>query len=270
MSGKRPPPGDLRTGIVLEDVTFCYPGAERPALQNVSLELPAGSVVALVGENGAGKSSVAKLLCRLYDPQAGRILIDDVELRQLDVDRWRERITGAFQDFASYQARIGESVGLGKLDRIHDAPAIEDALGRAGGLEFALALPEKLDTQLGTAYAPGVDLSGGQWQKVALARGSMPRRPLLVLLDEPTSALDAAAEHALYERYAESARHARQAHGAVTVIISHRFSTVRMADVIVVLSKGRVLEVGSHDDLQAAGGLYAELFALQKRAYGRA
>ncbi len=261
------PPTRLKDGITLEQVSFRYPGVDQPlVLEHVDLHLPAGSVVAIVGENGAGKSTLMKLLAKLYEPTEGRILVDDVDLISLDAVAWRERMAGAFQDFVRFELPAQSSVGLGDLPRVDDSVAVTDAIERAGAVDVIERLPDGLSTQLGPSWPGGVDLSGGQWQKVALARGLVREDSLLVVLDEPTSALDAETEHALFERFADQARVASEA-GRVTVLVSHRFSTVRMADLIVVLSGNRVVEVGTHDDLSARGGTYAELYAIQASAY---
>jgi ATP-binding cassette subfamily B protein len=261
-----PVPARLRDGIVVRQVSFAYPGSGRAVLDRVSLRLPAGKVVALVGENGAGKTTVIKLLSGFYRPDSGQILVDGVDLAQLPPHEWRRRVSAAFQDFAQLEFTAGETVGVADLPRLDDPAAVGAALARAGATSVVDGLPQGLGTQLGTRWEGGVDLSGGQWQKLALARGLMRDDPLLVVFDEPTAALDAQTEHALFERFAAAAR-AGSAHGTVTLLVSHRFSTVRMADLIVVLDGGRVLESGSHAELMAAGGLYAELYRLQSRAY---
>jgi ABC-type multidrug transport system fused ATPase/permease subunit len=262
-----PLPERLVRGVELREVTFRYPGGDRPVLDRVSLELPAGSVVALVGENGAGKSTLVKLLCRFYEPDGGEILVDGADLRRFPVEAWRARTGAAFQDFARFELLARETVGVGDVPRIGDAAAVEAALLRAAADDVTRSLPRGLETQLGKAWEGGTDLSGGQWQKLALARGLMRTAPLLTVFDEPTAALDAPAEHALFERYAGAARRTAATTGGVTLLVSHRFSTVRMADLIVVLAGGRLVEQGSHDALMAAGGLYAELYELQARAY---
>ena len=261
------PPQRLSDGITLENVSFAYPGVDQPlVVEHVNVRLPAGCVVAVVGENGAGKSTLVKLLAKLYEPTEGRILVDDVDLATINATAWRERMAGAFQDFVRFELPAQGSIGLGDLPRVDDAEAVAGAVTRAGAVDVIERLPEGLSTQLGPSWPGGVDLSGGQWQKVALARGLVRDDPLLVVLDEPTSALDAETEHALFERFAEQARIASQA-GRVTVLVSHRFSTVRMADLIIVLSGTRVVEVGSHDELIARGATYAELYAIQASAY---
>ncbi len=261
------PPARLADGITFDDVSFAYPGSNQPlVVEHVNLRLPAGSVVAVVGENGAGKSTLVKLLAKLYEPTEGRILVDGVDLATIAAPPWRERMAGAFQDFVRFELPAQSTVGLGDLPRIDDAGAVTGAVERAGAIDVIERLPEGLSTQLGPTWPGGVDLSGGQWQKLALARGLVREDPLLVVLDEPTSALDAETEHALFERFAEQARVASLA-GRVTVLVSHRFSTVRMADLIVVLSGANVVEVGTHDELVAHGGTYAELYAIQASAY---
>jgi ATP-binding cassette subfamily B protein len=262
-----PVPARLRSGIELRDVSFRYPGAAEDALDSVSLFLPAGSTVALVGENGAGKTTLVKLLCRLYDPTSGSIRADGVELSRVDVDEWRARITAGFQDFARFELVARETVGVGDLPYLDDMDAVQGALARAEASAVAAELADGLETQLGTSFDGGTELSGGQWQKLALARALMRTDPLLLVLDEPTAALDAEAEHALFSRYASEARRVAAGGNAIVVLVSHRFSTVRMADTIVVLEGGRVVEAGTHAELRGAGGLYAELYELQARSY---
>ena len=242
-------------------------------LEDVCLELKPGSVVAVVGENGAGKTTLVKLLCRLYLPAEGRILVDGRDLAGMPVDAWRSRLAGAFQDFFRFEFRARQSVGLGDLSLIDDAHAVDMAVERAGASDVVARLPSGLETQLGPTWPDGVDVSFGQWQKLALARGFMRDRPLLLVLDEPTAALDAETEHALFERYAAAARGGKsngdteRGDGRITILVSHRFSTVRMADQIVVLDGARVVEVGSHEDLLASGKKYAELYGIQASAY---
>lgn len=262
-----PVPARLTEGIRLEQVGFRYPGTEADVLSGVDLCFPAGSVVAVVGENGAGKTTLVKLLSRCYDPTEGRILVDGVDLRLLDVEAWRACLSAGFQDFARFQFRLREAVGVGHLARIDDGPAVGTALDRSQAGDLGPSLPEGLETQLGKLFTGGAELSEGQWQKVAIARAMMDEGPLLLILDEPTSGLDATAEHALFERYAMAAREAAERRGTVTVLISHRFSTVRLADLIVVVDEGRVVASGSHDELMAEDGLYADLFAIQARGY---
>lgn len=261
------PPDRLQRGITFQGVSFAYPGTnQRFVLEDVNLQLPAGCVVAVVGENGAGKSTLVKLLAKLYEPTVGRIMVDDTDLGTIKAPEWRERMAGAFQDFVRFELPAQGSIGLGDLPRVDDAEAVAEAVQRAGASDVIARLPDGLSTQLGPSWPGGVDLSGGQWQKVALARGLVREDPLLVVLDEPTSALDAETEHALFERFAEQARIASEA-GRVTVLVSHRFSTVRMADLIVVLSGSSVVEVGTHDELMACGSTYSELYNIQAAAY---
>ncbi len=261
-----PVPERLEHGIRFAGVSFAYPGSPRKVLDDVNLMLPAGSVVAVVGENGAGKSTLIKLLCRMYQPDSGSIWIDQVNLRQVSAEAWRTRLAGAFQDFFRFEFRARHSVGVGDVGRLDDQPAVELAVNRAGADDVVKGLLSGLDTQLGPTWPEGVDLSIGQWQKMALARGFMRDRPLVLVLDEPTAALDAETEHALFERYAHSAR-TGSAEGRITILVSHRFSTVRMADLIVVMDGACVAEVGTHETLVAKGGQYAELYNLQAQAY---
>jgi ATP-binding cassette subfamily B protein len=263
-----PVPARLQKGIRLEHVSFAYPGTERLVLDDVSLELPAGTVVAVVGENGAGKSTLVKLLGKLYEPTSGGIFVDDQPLARMAADEWRTRLAGAFQDFFRFEFRARHTVGVGDVPRLEDEPAVVTAVGRAGADDVVARLAVGLETQLGPTWPDGVDVSFGQWQKLALARGFMRDEPLLLVLDEPTAALDAETEHALFERYAAAAHGGDDsAVGRVTVLVSHRFSTVRMADLIVVLDGARLVEFGTHEELMARGGQYAELYGIQAAAY---
>ena len=255
-----PVPDSLRHGIDLDGVTFRYSGDD--VLHDVTLHLEAGSTVAIVGENGAGKTSLVKLLCRFYEPTSGSLSVDGVDLRRFDVAEWRRRLSGGFQDFARVELTLQESVGIGDIASVDDPVAVGAALGRV-----AADLPVGLDQQLGQQWLGGAELSEGQWQKVAMARAMMRRQPLLLLLDEPTSGLDAHAEHALFELFAGVAAETAARTGAIALFVSHRFSTVRMADHIVVLAGGRVVEEGDHASLMARDGLYRELFEIQSRAY---
>jgi ATP-binding cassette subfamily B protein len=264
-----PVPDRITEGIRLEHVSFRYPGTDRLVLDDVSLTLPAGAVVAIVGENGAGKSTLVKLLCKLYSPVSGRILVDGVDLARLPADEWRARLAGAFQDFFRFELLARQAVGLGDVPRVDDEPAVRTGLDRAGAGEVVDRLASGLATQLGPTWPEGAELSFGQWQKLALARGFMRDEPLLLVLDEPTAALDSETEHALFERYAAAVRQGagRPPNGRISILVSHRFSTVRMADHIVVLDGARVVESGSHEELMAAGGAYAELYQIQAAAY---
>jgi ATP-binding cassette, subfamily B, bacterial len=261
-------PARLRSGIVLDGLRFAYPGSEdQTILGPLSFELSAGRAIALVGHNGAGKTTLVKLLSGMYRPSEGRILIDGVDLAQVDLAEWRGRVSAAFQDFVRFQLRLRESVGVGDLGHIDDPDLVRAALRRAGSGKLEAELPDGLETHIGNRYTAGRELSGGQWQRLALARGLMREAPLLVVLDEPTASLDPPTEAALFARYARTARELGAAHGTITLLVSHRFSTVRTADLIVVLEDGQVLESGSHEQLITKGGQYAELFELQARAY---
>ncbi|MBW2244076.1 MAG: ABC transporter ATP-binding protein [Deltaproteobacteria bacterium] len=266
-----PVPERLKDGFRFENVSFAYPGTERLVLEDVDLHLPAGSVVALVGENGAGKTTLVKLLARLYQPTRGRILIDGADLARMPATDWRRRLAGAFQDFFRFEFHALHSVGIGDVPRLDERPAVGTAVKRAGAEDVVDHLVSGLDTQLGPSWPEGVEVSFGQWQKLALARGFMRDRPLLLALDEPTAALDAETEHALFERYAAVSRGGRSADanpdGRVTLLVSHRFSTVRMADLIVVINGARIAEVGTHEELIAKDGHYAELYGIQAAAY---
>jgi ATP-binding cassette subfamily B protein len=269
-----PVPDNLGDGIRFDHVSFAYPGTARLVLDDVDLHLEPGSVVAIVGENGAGKTTLVKLLCRLYQPTRGRILIDGVDLARMPPDSWRLQLSGAFQDFCRFEFRARDTVGLGDVPRLDDLPAVSVAVDRAGAADVIAQLATGLETQLGPTWPAGAELSFGQWQKLALARGFMREKPLVLVLDEPTAALDAETEHALFERFAAAARASRQerlrpngADGRITILVSHRFSTVRMADFIVVLDGARVAESGSHDALMAKGGQYAQLYTIQAAAY---
>jgi ATP-binding cassette subfamily B protein len=266
-------PERLSGGIRFEHVSFAYPGTERRVIEDVCLDLKPGTVVAIVGENGAGKTTLVKLLCRLYRPTSGRILIDGHDLARMPAHVWRSRLAGAFQDFFRFEFTARHTVGVGDLPRLDDAPAVVTAVGRAGADDVVARLAAGLDTQLGPTWPGGVEVSFGQWQKLALARGFMRDQPLLLVLDEPTAALDAETEHALFERFTSAARGGKAdgatapGDGRLTILVSHRFSTVRMADLIVVLDGARVHEVGTHEELVAKAGKYAELYEIQATAY---
>jgi ATP-binding cassette subfamily B protein len=266
-SGKSVVPARLAAGIRLDRVSFAYPGAATPVLSDVSLEIPAGATLALVGENGAGKSTLVKLLCGLYLPTSGRVLVDGADLAGFDPSAWRSRVATLFQDFTKIQLTLRESIGLGDVSRLDEPAAVAAAVADARAERVVRVVPGGLAGYVGRGYAHGAELSGGQWQTVGLARTLMRGAPLLLILDEPAASLDASAEHALFERYATSAGRASREVGGVTVLVSHRFSTVLMADLIAVLEHGRLVEFGSHRQLMAADGLYAELFRLQARAY---
>jgi ATP-binding cassette subfamily B protein len=263
-SADQPAPQRLERGIRFEHVSFSYPGVDKLALEDVSIELPAGRVVAIVGENGAGKSTLVKLLAKMYEPTSGKISVDGLDLSRISADAWRTKLAGAFQDFFRFELRALQSVGVGDVERVDDQSAVSVAVGRAGADDVIARLGAGLETQLGPTWPDGVDVSFGQWQKLALARAFMRDGPLLLVLDEPTAALDSETEHALFERYAAAAR---APDGRITILVSHRFSTVRMADLIVVLDGARVVEIGSHDELMARRGQYAELYGIQAAAY---
>jgi len=260
-------PDRLCEGLHLEDVRFRYPGSNDDALRGVTLHLPAGRTVAVVGENGAGKSTLVKLLCGLYEPSAGRITADGIDLARVPAEQWYARVAALFQDFARLQLTAGEYVGVGNLDRLSDTEALDTAIGRANAGLVLQHLPDGYTTQLGKQFPGGVELSGGEWQRLALAQTMMRQSPLVLVLDEPASALDPFAEHDLFENYAAAASESARKHGTITVLVSHRFSTVTMADQIIVLDAGTVSELGTHAELMQRRGLYAELFEMQSRAY---
>jgi len=248
-------------GIRFDKVGFRYPGQSRWALRDISLFIPNGQSLALVGHNGAGKTTFIKLLTRLYEPTEGRILLDGRDLRDWDPDALRRRIGVVFQDFNQYQLKLRENVGLGSVEHLADEPRIGRAVEHGGASEVVTGVPGGLEAQLGRWFKDGVELSGGQWQKIALARAFMREEADILILDEPTAALDAEAEHAVFERFRALAR------GRTTIVISHRFPTVRMADRIVVIEGGNLLEEGTHAELLARGERYAHLFALQAAGY---
>jgi ATP-binding cassette, subfamily B, bacterial len=266
-AGDLPAPSVLREGIRFDRVSFAYPGASRLALEDVSLTLPPGAVVAIVGENGAGKTTLVKLLAKMYEPTSGAILVDGAPLSRIVASEWRARMSGAFQDFFRFEFRARHTIGLGDLSRLEDEPAVAAAVARADAGDVVARLRFGLDTQLGPAWPSGAELSFGQWQKFALARGFMRDGPLVLILDEPTAALDAETEHALFERYAVAAHGGKSADGRIIILVSHRFSTVRMADLIIVLDGARLVEVGTHEELMANRGTYSELYGIQAAAY---
>ncbi len=251
----------MEEGIRFEDVGFRYPDAEGWALRHVSLFIPRGQSLALVGQNGAGKTTFIKLLTRLYAPTEGRILLDGVDLAAWDETVLRRRLGVIFQDFNQYQFRFRENVGVGSVEHLEDTERVQRAVQEGGATELLSSLSEGLETPLGRWFKDGTELSGGQWQKVALARAFMREEADILVLDEPTAALDAEAEHAIFQRFRELAR------GRTTLLISHRFSTVRMADRIVVIEHGQLVEQGTHAELMALGGRYAHLFTLQAKGY---
>jgi ATP-binding cassette, subfamily B, bacterial len=255
-----PMPRPLRGEIVFEHVSFNYPGSGAQALKDVSFKIEPGRTLAVVGRNGAGKSTLIKLLCRLYDPSEGRILIDGIDIRDFDPDELRANIAAMFQDYVSYQATASENIGLGDLPQVENRPAIVAAADRGGAAEMIAGLPAEYETPLGKWFDKGSNLSGGEWQKVALSRAFMRGAPILIL-DEPTSSLDAQAEYELFTRLRKLSE------GRTAIYISHRFSTVRQADRILFLEHGRLVEEGTHEELMLLNGRYAALFNMQASAY---
>jgi ATP-binding cassette subfamily B protein len=260
------PPLRLIGGVTLDDVAFTYPGTTTPVLHSITAHFPPGSVVGLVGVNGAGKTTLVKLLTGLYQPTSGRLTVDGTPLSAIAPKAWASASSGVFQDFAKFELPVYQTIGVGDLPHIEDRATVEAAVARAGAEATVARLDDGLDTQLGRIFG-GAELSHGQWQRLALARGQMRTAPLLLVLDEPTAALDPQAEHELFEAFARQSRAAAAATGAVTVLVSHRFSTVSMADHVLVLADGTILESGTHAQLMAAGGRYAELYAAQAAAY---
>jgi ATP-binding cassette subfamily B protein len=250
----------IRDGFTFEDAGFRYPGAERWAVRHLSFTLRAGEVLALVGENGAGKTTLVKLLARLYDPDEGRILLDGHDLREYDLDALRANIGVIFQDFVRYHLTAAENIAVGRIEARDDRARIVTAAARSLADEVIRKLPEGYDQIIGKRFKKGVDLSGGEWQKVAIARAYM-RDAQLLILDEPTAALDARSEFEVFQRFKELSE------GKTAVLISHRFSSVRMADRILVLAEGQVEAMGTHEELLAQRGRYAELFELQAAGY---
>jgi ATP-binding cassette subfamily B protein len=248
-------------GVRFEDVSFTYPGTESPALEHVTLHLTPGTSLALVGENGSGKTTLIKLLTRLYAPSAGRILLDGRDLQEWEEVTLRERIGVIFQDFARYQMLVGENVGAGDERFFEDESRWREAAAKGRASDFIDTLPGGYRTQLGKWFKDGRELSGGQWQKIALSRAFMRSRADILVLDEPTAAMDAQAEAEVFEHFRQLARE------RITILISHRFSTVRMADQIAVLNSGHIVERGSHEQLMQLNGRYAHLFTLQARGY---
>jgi ATP-binding cassette, subfamily B, bacterial len=256
----KPFPAKIRHGFTFEHVSFKYPDAQRWAIRDLSFHLQSGEKLALVGENGAGKTTLVKLLARLYEPTEGRILLDGVDIREYDLKDLRQNTGIIFQDYMRFQMKAGENIAVGNIEMLEETPIIEEAARKSLANLVVEQLPEKYQQILGRRFADGVELSGGQWQKIALARAYM-RDAQLLILDEPTSALDARAEHEVFLRFSELIEE------KTAVLISHRFSTVRMADRILFLENGSLLELGTHEELLAQGGKYAELFRLQAKGY---
>jgi len=255
-----PAPRPVRSGYEFRDVSFAYPGSDKLVLDRISFRIDAGERIALVGENGAGKTTLVKLLARLYDPTGGSILLDGVDLRDYNVDDLRREVGVIFQDYMRYDMRVLENIGFGRIEALNDDDRVRQAASKAYADTVVNSLPSGYGQMLGRRFEGGVELSGGQWQKIALARAYM-RDAQVLILDEPTATLDARAEYEVFLRFAELTR------GRMAVLISHRFSTVRMADRILVLEHGRILEQGSHEQLLALGGRYSELFELQAAGY---
>jgi len=258
--GARPFPVPIRDGFVFQNVGFRYPGAERWAVRHLDFKLNAGETLALVGENGAGKTTLVKLLARLYDPDEGRILLDGHDLRSYDLFALRANIGVIFQDFVRYHLTAAENIAVGRIEAREDRARIVDAAERSLAADVIAKLPGGYDQVIGKRFRTGIDLSGGEWQKIAIARAYM-RDAQLLILDEPTAALDARAEFEVFRRFKELSE------GKTAVLISHRFSSVRVADRIIVLADGAVEAMGTHDELLARGGRYAELFELQAAGY---
>ncbi|HMK92340.1 MAG TPA: ABC transporter ATP-binding protein, partial [Thermoleophilia bacterium] len=256
----RPVPRPMRDGVVFDRVSFAYPDTDRTAIDRVSLAIRPGEVAALVGPNGSGKTTLVKLLCRLYDPTEGCISIDGLDLRDFEVVDLRRGVSVIFQDYAQYQLSARENIWLGNVTLDESDPAVEAAACDSGADEVIAALPEGYDTRLGKVFEDGEELSIGEWQKVALARAFVRPAEILVF-DEPTSALDPLAEWNVFERIRE------RAEGRAVILISHRFSTVRMADSIHIMDRGRIVESGTHDELMALDGRYARMYEVQARAY---
>lgn len=259
-------PDRLHSGITLDDVSFTYPGTERAVMRHITAEFPAGSMVALVGSHGSGKTSLVKLLTQMYQPTQGTVRVDGIPLPRIEPSEWRSRVTCGFQDFVHFQTVARTSVGIGDLPHAHDEPRVSKAVRRGGAQSVVDNLPDGLNTQLGTIFG-GIELSGGQWQKIALSRTCMRDQPLLCVLDEPTASLDPVSEYEIFQRHVVMAREIGRSCGAVTIIVTHRFSTVRMADKIIVLADGEIVEEGDHNSLMAAEGHYAKLYRLQADAY---
>ena len=253
-----PSPGD---GLRFEDVVFTYPGAEEPALDGITLHIRPGHKLALVGENGSGKTTLIKLMTRLYEPESGRILLDGRPLEEWDPEVLRKRVGVIFQDFSRYQLTVGENIGSGDESAFEDEERWHDAAVKGMAAPFVEGMEDGYHTQLGRWFRGGRELSGGQWQKVALSRAFMRRDADILVLDEPTAAMDAEAETQIFDRFREVTE------DQMAVVISHRFSTVRMADEIAVLDRGRIIEQGTHEELMEEGGRYAHLFTLQAKGY---
>lgn len=256
----KPLPAALEEGLEFENVSFAYPGKTDLVLDDISFRIRPGEKVALVGENGSGKTTLVKLMCRLYDPTRGRVLLEGYDVRQFSVSKLRRQFSVIFQDFVRYHMTLAENIGLGDIDQGGHRGKIAEAGKAAGVDDFAQRLPQRYDTPLGRIFYEGEELSGGEWQKVALARGFLREAPFIIM-DEPTSAMDARSEYEMFKRFAEMAA------GRAALLISHRLSTVRMADTILMMERGRIVERGTHDELMALDGAYAKLFNMQAQSY---
>ncbi|WP_236144195.1 ABC transporter ATP-binding protein [Nostoc sp. CMAA1605] len=254
-------PSPILTGITFENVYFRYPDAQAWAVKNISFTLHPGETVAIVGENGAGKTTIIKLLTRLYDPTQGRILVDGVDLKHLNLQEWRQQIAGVFQDFGRYALTLGENIALSNLQALENRDLLRFAIERADIIQLVTQFPTGEDTPLGKQFS-GTELSGGQWQKLALARAFVRQQAQILLLDEPTAALDPRSEYELYQRFVELAQ------GKTTILITHRLASVRMAQRILVLKAGQLIEDGTHQELLSHGGEYTTLWNMQIRQYG--
>jgi ATP-binding cassette subfamily B protein len=258
--GALPAPRPIRDGFAFENVSFSYPGTKRLVLDRLNLRIEPGERIALIGENGQGKTTIVKLLTRLYDPTDGRILLDGVDLRDYNIEDVQSEIGVIFQDFMRYEMTARQNIAVGRIDASDHDGSIEHAARKSLADAVIERLPNGYDQLLGRRFEGGVDLSGGEWQKIALARAYL-RDAQLLILDEPTASLDARSEYEVFQRFAELTK------GKMALLISHRFSTVRMADRIVVLENGRIVEQGSHSQLMALGGRYAGMFELQASSY---
>ena len=253
-------PRPIQQGIEFCDVSFCYPGSSRLVLKSLNLRVAPGERIALIGENGEGKTTIVKLITRLYDPTAGSVLLDGIDLREYDLEDYSSQIAVIFQDFMRYDMTAWENIAMGQISELKNMARIELAAKKSLAESVVAKLPGGYEQMLGRRFETGVDLSGGEWQRVALARAYL-RDAQLLVLDEPTAALDAKSEHEVFERFAELTK------GKMALLISHRFSTVKMADRIVVLEKGQIAEEGRHEELMARGGRYAAMFEMQAASY---
>jgi ATP-binding cassette subfamily B protein len=258
--------GPLTDGLALDNVGYSYPGASKTALHDITLDIPPGTTVAIVGENGAGKSTLVNVITGLAQPSSGTVRVDGIDIADLDLVRWRDHLSGAFQDHVQFELSLGDAVGVGDLPQRDNTIRVEQAIRQGTADPILAAAPHGLATQLGASWPNGIGLSGGQWQRVALARGMMRTAAVVRVLDEPTSALDAQTEHEIFERFAATAA-TGQATGTITLLVTHRFSTVAAADRVIVMQNGRITEAGTHTELMAMRGHYAELYNIQAKGY---